>query len=69
MPGKATTNTMIMLRNIIEKADTLSTDNHLWLIFKDYAKAFDTVKHEKLWNSLLDLGIQKHLISIIRGQY
>ena len=40
-----------MLRNIIEKAVKRKGAN-LWILFVDYAKAFDTVNHNALWYTL-----------------
>ena len=35
----------------------------------DYAKAFDCVDHNKLWNILKELGIPDHLTSLLRNLY
>ena len=58
------------------------TANILWLIgkhkgfqkniyfcFIDYAKAFDCVDHNKLWKILKEMGIQDHLICLLRNLY
>ena len=42
---------IIVLRNIIEKA-VKRKGAKLWILFVDYAKAFDTVNHNALWNTL-----------------
>ena len=37
-------------------------EKHLFLLFPiDYAKAFDYVDHNKLWNILKEMGISDHL--------
>ena len=46
--GKGTTDAMLVLRNLTEKSDRKSKDQELWLMFIDYAKAFDTVTHRAL---------------------
>ena len=35
----------------------------------DYAKAFDCVDHNKLWKILKEMGIQDHLICLLRNLY
>ena len=37
--------------------------------FIDYAKAFDCVDHNKLWKILKEMGIQDHLICLLRNLY
>ena len=37
--------------------------------FIDYAKAFDCVDHNKLWNILKDIGIPEHLTWLLRNLY
>ena len=58
------------------------TANILWLIGKhkgfqkniyfcliDYGKAFDCVDHHKLWKILKEMGIQDHLICLLKNLY
>ena len=66
--GKGTTDAMLVLRNVIEKVKD-KQDQELWLMFIDYAKAFDSVNHAALWRSLTQLGTPKHLVKLIRGLY
>ena len=35
----------------------------------DYAKAFDCVDHNKLWQILQGMGIPDHLTCLLRNQY
>ena len=37
--------------------------------FTDYAKAFDCVDHNKLWEILKEMGIPDHLIWLLRNLY
>ena len=37
--------------------------------FIDYAKAFDPVNHNKLWNILKEMGIPDHLSCLLRNLY
>ena len=41
----------------------------MYLCFIDYAKAFDCVDHNKLWNILKDMGIPDHLTCLLRNLY
>ena len=38
-------------------------------VFIDYAKAFDYVDHNKLWNFLKEMGIPDHLTCLLRNLY
>ena len=44
------------------------TEKHLLLII-DYAKAFDSVDHNKLWKILQEMGIPDHLTCLLRNLY
>ena len=35
----------------------------------DYAKAFDSVDHKKLWKILKEMGIADHLTCLLRNLY
>ena len=35
----------------------------------DYAKAFDSVDHRKLWKTLKEIGIPDHLTCLLRNLY
>ena len=52
---------------IIEKAREFQKNTYLCFI--DYAKAFDCVDHDKLWIALTEMGIQDHLICLLRNLY
>ena len=45
---------------IIEK--TTEFQKNIYFYFIDYAKAFDCVDHNKLWENLKEMGIKDHLI-------
>ena len=38
-----------------------------YFCFIDYAKAFDSVYHNKLWKILKEMGIPNHLICLLRN--
>ena len=41
----------------------------IYLSFIDYAKAFDSVDHNKLWKILREMGIPDHLTCLLRYLY
>ena len=41
----------------------------IYLSFIDYAKAFDSVDHNKLWKILREMGIPDHLTCLLRNLY
>ena len=52
---------------IIEKAREFQ--KNIYFCFIDYARAFDCVDHQKLWKILKEMGIQDHLICLLRNLY
>ena len=52
---------------IIEKASEFQ--KNIYLCFFDYAKAFDCVDHNKLWEILQEMGIPDHLTCLQRNLY
>ena len=63
----------------LEKAEDQIT-NICWIIektrefqknicFVDYVKAFDCVDHNKLWESLKEMGLPDHLTCLLRNLY
>ena len=55
------------IRWIIEKARQFQKNNYF--CFVDYAKAFDCVDHNKLWEILKEMGIPDHLTCLLRNLY
>ena len=52
---------------IIKKAR--ECQKNIYFCFISYAKAFDCVDHNKLWKVLKEMGIQDHLICLLRNPY
>ena len=50
---------------IIEKAKEFQ--KNIYFFFTDYAKAFDCVDHNKLWQVLREMGIPDHLTCLLRN--
>ena len=45
------------------------SQKNVYFCFIDYAKAFDCVDHNKLWNVLQEMGIPDHLTCLLRNLY
>ena len=65
--GRGTKDKIANIRWIIEKAREFQKNIYFCLI--DYAKAFDCVDHNKLWNILKEMGISDHLTCLLRNLY
>ena len=52
---------------IIEKAREFQ--NNIYFCFIDYAKAFDCVDHNKLWEIVKEMGISDNLTCVLRNLY
>ena len=55
------------VRWIMEKAREFQ--KYIYLCFIDYAKAIDSVNHNKLWKILKEMGIPDHLTCLLRNLY
>ena len=40
-----------------------------YMCFKDFTKAFDMIRHEQLWFTMLEMGFPPHLVEILRNLY
>ncbi|XP_058019784.1 uncharacterized protein LOC131188495 [Ahaetulla prasina] len=56
-----------IIRWIMEKAREFQ--KNIYFCFIDYAKAFDCVDHNKLWQVLKEMGVPDHLICLLRNLY
>ena len=66
-PGKGTRDQVTNLRIIMAK---LKEHNQpLYMCFIDFQKAFDSVQHERLWWTMLDMGYPPHLVSLLSKLY
>ena len=55
------------IRWIMEKARELQ--KNIYFCFIDYAKAFDSVDHKKLWKIRKEMGIPDDLTCLLRNLY
>ena len=65
--GRGTRDQVADICWIIEKAREIQ--KNIYFCFIDYAKAFDYVNHNKLWEILKEMGIPDHLICLLRNLY
>ena len=47
----------------------MKLQKNIYICFIYYAKAFDCVDHNKLWNILKEMGIPDHLTCLLRNLY
>ena len=65
--GRGTRDQIANIRWIIEKARDFQ--KNIYFCFIDYAKAFDSMDHDKLWKILKEMGISDHLTCLPRNLY
>ena len=65
--GRGARDQIANIRWIIEKATEFQ--RNIYFCFIDYAKAFDCVDHNKLWNVLQEMGIPDHITCLLRNLY
>ena len=65
--GKGTRDQIANICWIIEKVEEFQ--KNIYFCFIDYAKAFDCVDHNKLWNILKEMGIPDHMTCLLRNLY
>ena len=63
-PGRSTTDTIFTLSQLQEKA--IEQQQALYVVFVDFAKAFDTVDRDTLWNVLELYGCPEKIVKIIK---
>ena len=65
--GRGTRDQIANICWIIKKAREFQ--KNIYFCFIDYAKAFDCVDHNKLWEILKEMGIPDHLTCLLRNLY
>ena len=65
--GRETRDQIANICWIIKKAREFQ--QNIYFFFIDYAKAFDSVDHNKLWKILQEIGIPDHLTCLLRNLY
>ena len=65
--GRGTRDQIANICWIMEKGREFQ--KNIYFCFIDYAKAFDCVDHNKLWEILKEMGIPDHLTCLLRNLY
>ena len=65
--GRRTRDQIANIHWIIEKAREFQ--RNIYFCFVDYAKAFDCVHHNKLWEILKEMGMPDHLTCLFRNLF
>ena len=65
--GRGTRDQIANICWIMEKAREFQ--KNIYFCFIDYAKAFDSVDHNKLWKILKEMGIPDHVTCLLRNLY
>ena len=65
--GRGTRDQIANIHWIMGKASEFQ--KNIYFYFIDYAKAFDSVDHNKLWKILKEIGISEHLTFLLRNLY
>ena len=65
--GRGTRDQIATSTGSLKKARVLQKD--IYFFFIDYAKAFDSVDHNKLWNILKEIGLPDHLTCLLKNLY
>ena len=63
--GRGIRDQIANIRWIMKKAREFQ--KNIYFCFIDYAKAFDSVDHSKLWTILKEMGIPDHLTCLLRN--
>ena len=63
--GRGTRDQIANICWIMEKG--IEFQKNIYFCFIDYAKAFDCVDHNKLWEILKEMGISDHLTCLLRN--
>ena len=63
--GRGIRDQIASIHRNIEKAREFQKS--IYFYFIDYAKAFDCVDHNKLWNTLKEMGLPNHLTCLLRN--
>ena len=61
--GRGTRDQITNLRILMHKAR--ERQQPLYMCFVDFKKAFDSISHDKLWVTMMDMGYPLHLIDLL----
>jgi len=61
--GRGTRDQVTNLMIIMQKAR--EHQQHLYMCFVDFKKAFDLVSHERIWTVMLEMGFRGHIVNLL----
>ena len=67
IPGRGTTDTIFVVRQLQEKY--LAANKRLYMTFIDLEKAFDQVPQKVIWRVLRNLGVEEWIVQLVQGMY
>ena len=67
VPGRGTTDTIFVVRQLQEKY--LAANKRLYMAFVDLEKAFDQVPRKIIWWALRKLGVEEWIVRLVQGMY
>ena len=65
--NRGTIDMLFSLQILIEKIR--NSECEAYITFIDYSKAFDSVKHHRLFHHMVQMGFPRHLVALIAGLY
>ena len=65
--GRRTTDALFIMSSAIQVSKKKKTP--LYTCFVDFAKAFDSVNHNLLWNKLASMGLNTKMLNILQSMY
>ena len=69
MPGRSTTDAIIIVCQLQEKHLALVKSKDQWMAFVDLEKAFERLPMEVVWWTLRYLGVDEWIVSVIKAMY
>ena len=67
VPGRGTTNTIFVVRQLQEKY--LAANKRLHMAFVDLEKAFDRIPRKVIWLALRKLSVEEWIVRLVQGMY
>ena len=68
--GRGTRDQVFALKIVIQKFREFYVDTSgIYVTFVDYAKAFDSVIHSRLWSTMRNMGFPGHIIGLLESLY
>ena len=66
-PSRSTSHAIFLTRRLQDISE--QQGSNMILLFLDWEKAFDRIKHDRLWIALQRLGIHEHFIDVLQDGY